>query len=161
MRWPHCNSECPRSPRLGQQRCEGCAETPSLSLSLNYTHTHPQGSLTLGECLRGHSIPSRTLWMRLVSTFSPEGLGLSFCSGMAEFNWGTLIRSWMAELLLPSPPLKCGGRDSRATVSGCVCACMCVCVCVCCVRRLPRSAAAADIPYNSAKFIHGVRAVCL
>lgn len=54
------------------------------------------------------------------------------------------MRSWIAELLMPWLALKLGGRESKAAV----------CVYV-------STTASADIPHDSTKFIHWIRAVCL
>lgn len=56
------------------------------------------------------------------------------------------MRSWIAELLMPWLALKLGGCESKAAV--------CVSVCV-------STTASADIPHDSTKFIHWIRAVCL
>lgn len=96
-----------------------CTLTPSLAL-LNLTDTHRQ---LLWRWVNGHRdrvFPAGLCRWGLSALFSPEGLGLSFCSGMAEFNWRTLMRSWIAELLMPWLALKMGGRERRAGVCICV-----------------------------------------
>lgn len=93
-----------------------CAQTPLLN---PHKHIHTQ----LWRWVNGHRdrvFPAGLCRWGLSALFSPEGLGLSFCSGMAEFNWRTLIRSWIAELLMPWLALKMGGCESRAGVYVCV-----------------------------------------
>ena len=107
----------------------------TLSLTHTHTHTHTHTQL-LWRWVNGHRdrvFPAGLCRWGLSALFSPEGLGLSFCSGMAEFNWRTLMRSWIAELLMPWLALKMGGRESKKgwCVRGLqrgVCVCVCVCV---------------------------------
>lgn len=119
--------------------------TNFLSGSPKPTHRHSHTPL-LWHWVNGHRdkvFPAGLCRWGLSALFSPEGLGLSFCSGMAEFNWRTLMRSWIAELLTPWLALKMGGCQSRAGV----------CVCV-------SPVASADIPQGANKCIHRIQAVC-
>ena len=92
------------------------------SIGQQSAHTYTHSASTRGKSVA--TFPAGLCRWGLSALFSPEGLGLSFCSGTAEFNWRTLMHSWIALLLLPRLPLKLGGRESRTGV------CVCVCVCV-------------------------------
>lgn len=99
-----------------------CTLTYSLHVLNPHTHTQTHTQL-IWRRVNGHRdrvFPAGLCRWELSALFSPVGLGLSFCSGMAEFNWRTLMHSWIAELLMPWLPLKMGGRESPASVCVCV-----------------------------------------